>query len=422
MQRRLLRSFVGIALVMIVTLGIPLGIVASRLVRDQAHERVQREADAVQILVDTLSGGGSIPEGEVVRFLPSSFQLSVVSPTGREQFRYGPVDLGSDPIVARSVAVDGTRITVTADGGPTRARVLRVWLVIAAVAVGALAVAIAVAVAQARRLSRPLRELAAAAARLGAGEFPVEFPAGGLAEIDAVSRQLRSSAERLGRMLERERAFSANASHQLRTALTALRLRLEELELVTDPARLGEELAHVVRQADRLEATVEELLAFARDRTANDLRVVRLDEVVRDRMAAWTPVFARAGRVLESSTAPVEVIGAEGAVRQALDVLLDNAARHGAGTVRVAVEGGPTPIVRVSDEGPGILAGAETVVFDRGVTGSGSTGIGLALARELVESLGGRLLLGQPRPPVFEMFLVAPGGGGSNRGSGAVDS
>lgn len=420
MQRRLLRSFVGIAIVVLVGLGLPLGLVATRLVREEAAQRIGREADAVTAILGAVEEGSEVPVGVLDPFLAPTTKVTVVDGSGVVRFRHGPSDVGREPIVVVDTTPNGLVVRVETDGGPTRARTVRVWSVIGLVAAGALALTSAVAVVQSRRLARPLGELAAISERLGAGEFPAELPSGGVPEIDEVAQRLRTSAASLERALAREREFSANASHQLRTVLTALRLRLEELDQIHDPEEFRLALGLTLHQADRLEATVEELLAFARDRLSAHAPV-RLGAVVGELAATWAPVLERAGRRLETSVDDTVVaLGSEGAVRQAVDVLLDNAVRHGGGVVRVTVDrSGSTPVVRVTDEGPGIPAGAERLIFERGVTGStgagtgsgngSGSGIGLALARELIETNGGRLVLVRPRPPIFELYLATPG-------------
>ena len=99
-------------------------------------------------------------------------------------------------------------------------------------------------------------------------------------------------------------------------------------------------------------------------------------------------------------------VASRGAIGQALDVLVDNALRHGAGTVTVAIEDRDgRAVLSVSDEGAGVAAGAERVIFERGGSVAGGTGVGIHLARSLVEAENGRLRVATGRPSRFEIVF-----------------
>jgi signal transduction histidine kinase len=225
------------------------------------------------------------------------------------------------------------------------------------------------------------------------------------------------TAERLGAMLERSCSFNADASHQLRTPLTALRLDLEALESTGADPQL---IAAVIREADRLEATIVELLSLS-DTPANaSSRLCDVAELAAARLDAWRSLAQAAGRNVVLDVSPVPPVRARpGAIGQCLQVLLDNALEHGAGTITVSVhavaaggglgltgEGADTKWVRlcVEDEGPGIpperreglLSGRADAVSGRG----------LALARQLVEAEGGRLTLERAASGALLCLLV----------------
>jgi signal transduction histidine kinase len=269
-------------------------------------------------------------------------------------------------------------------------------------------VAALVARALAGHLSRPVDALAQAAARLGEGDFSARAGRSGVAEVDAVASTLDTTGARLGQVLARERAFSADASHQLRTALAGLRLRLEAARLLPG-ADQGQAIADALAEVDRLEATVEQLLALARDAgVARDrLDLSRVVEAVEQ---GWRGRLGASGRPLrfqlEGGLPPVRA--SEAAVLQILDVLVGNAAEHGSGTVAVRVRAAPGGLaIEVGDEGPGV-AGDPERVFARRAGSVDGHGIGLALARSLAEAEGGRLLLQRPVPaPVFALLLQA---------------
>jgi signal transduction histidine kinase len=265
-------------------------------------------------------------------------------------------------------------------------------------------VALAAALLLGRHLSRPLERLVVAARRLGDGDFTVKAPRSAIPEVDAVGTALDATAERLGDLVARERAFSADASHQLRTPLAALRIELEAAEL----AKAGADPALALRQVDRLEQTIETLLALARDapRARSETDVVALVDQIE---AEWRPRLAADGRRLnvELENAALRVAAHETVVREILEVLLDNARTHGAGRVSVVAARRDGRVqIQVRDEGLGFGDSPEQA-FERGRSRAGH-GIGLALARSLAHAEGGGLLVTAPGPrPVLSLVLRA---------------
>jgi signal transduction histidine kinase len=259
---------------------------------------------------------------------------------------------------------------------------------------------------QARRLAGPLDDLARAADRLGAGDFSATAPRSGLEEVDTIAAALDTSAARIANLVQAEREFSANASHQLRSALTSLRLRLESLAAVDDPTVAGE-AARALEQAERLSDTVADLLRLARTGRADDAQTFDLAVLASAHLRDLAPRFEierRAAALV--APAPVRVRAAAGAVGQALDVLLDNALRHGGGPVRVVVESaGDHGHLTVEDQGPGIDPDAGARLFERREGSASAHGIGLALARTLVQADGGRLDLVRASPASFRITL-----------------
>jgi signal transduction histidine kinase len=267
--------------------------------------------------------------------------------------------------------------------------------------------AVLLAALQARRLARPLEAIARRAAELGDGDFSVRAGRFGVPEADAIARGLDSSAGRIAELVAREREFSSNVSHQLRTPLTALRLRIEEADGAAAEADGDTELGAALGEVDRLETTIADLLAHARQASASRAVTVNLGAVVYDHAARWRPVFSRSRRVLEvSAEKNVLVSASRGTVGQILDVLLENALRHGAGSVEVRVAAdGRNATVTVSDGGPGIPDELGEQIFERGDSPSGGTGIGLHLARALAQSDNGSLRALGGAPTRFELRL-----------------
>ncbi|MFP5071683.1 sensor histidine kinase [Pseudonocardia nantongensis] len=296
-------------------------------------------------------------------------------------------------------------VRVASPPGALAARLLPLQLGTAGLAAVVLLAVWLLARRLARRLSQPLERIAADAGRLGDGDFGVRPTPSGIREVDLVGTAIGDTARRLDDLLARERAFSAEASHQLRTPLAGLRLRLESA--LERPDRLtAATVEDGLASVDRLERTIDELLELARERRTRSDPVV-LDRLLAEAEAEWTDRLARDGRSFRT-TRPANLPAPQAsaaAVRQIVGVLLDNAHRHGAGAVALAVrEAGPDAIaLDVTDEGPGpadgTLAGSD-----------GAGGMGVALARRLAEAEGGRLTA-RRAPSVVTLLLPAGSGG-----------
>ena len=308
-----------------------------------------------------------------------------------------PVTHGEDVIGA---------VLVTEDRTDVLGEVALAWAGMAGLAVVAVTVAWLVGRRQARRLARPLEDLEESARRLGDGDFSVRCRRGGIAEIDAVGAALDATAMRLDELLARERAFSADASHQLRTPLAGMRLRLEAALERTDVDPRPAIAASLV-DADRLEATIDELLTLARAGQVGQARRIDLEALLGELSPAWAARLALTGRDLEVWIDPdvPDPHASAAAVRQVLAVLVDNATVHGQGTVTVTVrEASGAVAVDVSDEGPGVQE-PPGLLFAQWADRHDGHGIGLGLARRLAEAERGRLDLTRGAPPVFTLLL-----------------
>ncbi len=254
-------------------------------------------------------------------------------------------------------------------------------------------------------LTEPLTQLAEHAERLGAGESRLQPMDSGISEVDRVSTVLARSAQQITRNLASERDFAADASHQLRTPLTALLMRLEEIAATDDLAVVAEEAPIAIAQVERLSRVVDDLMGRSR-RSSEQRPSVSLDSVLASLQREWQPAFEHARR-------SVHVHGERGlivrstpvALAQIMSTLLENSLSHGQGTVDVAARRtGPSVVVEVSDQGDGVPANIAPHIFERSVSSTGS-GLGLTLARDLAESNGGRLELISARPAMFALFL-----------------
>jgi signal transduction histidine kinase len=278
---------------------------------------------------------------------------------------------------------------------------------------GVIAVLVAVAIGgwQARRLSQPLVELADAAERLGSGDPRPHRYRYGLPEVDRVTSALDKSAHRIAEMLAAERQLSQDASHQLRSPLTALSMRLEEILATEELAVVRDEAAIALGQVERLSQVVDRLLSQSRDTHVARQTQVDVDEVIHLQVAELRPAYDRAQRRMEiTGDAGLTVTATPGTLGHVLAALLENALQHGDGTVVVrrrttGIGPGGSVVVEVSDQGPGVPAELGQRVFERAVSGRSGTGLGLALARDLAEAGGGRLELISRRPAVFAVFL-----------------
>lgn len=259
---------------------------------------------------------------------------------------------------------------------------------------------------QAAKLGGHVEDLAQSALRLGDGDFSRESRITGIDEIDEVRSALNATASRLDSLLARERAFSAEASHQLRTPLTGLQLRLEAA-LRSGRTDHTPAIMASLAEVDRLERTIADLLALARgtrQKGTLDLGVL-LTEVNQ----VWGPRLGSQQRALriEVEDDPPVVEASTAAIRQVLTVLLGNATEHGRGIVTVAVRDIEEAVaIDVADEGS-VTEGIGQDLFDRREPDAEGHGIGLALARRLVEAEGGRLQLRSASPTTLTVFLPA---------------
>ena len=264
-----------------------------------------------------------------------------------------------------------------------------------------------VASLEARRFAEPMTQLADRAEKLGAGESRFQPLVTGILEVDRVSEVLARSAHQMTRSLASERDFASDASHQLRTPLTALLMRLEEIAVTDDLAVVQEEANIAITQVERLTTVVDELLS--RTRRGQDVRppTVSLDSVIASLQREWQPAFEQARRsVRVHGERGLSVRATPVALSQVLSTLLENSLAHGRGTVDVeARRSGPSVVVEVSDQGDGVPSAIAPHIFERSVSTAQSTGLGLALARDLAEANGGRLELIQMKPAIFALFL-----------------
>lgn len=406
MRRRLINSTLAVVLVVIAVFGVSLVLVETRTISSSAQESVESEALRLASIVDSRLVGGEPVNPDIIAQQGDITRYAEIRIPGR-----APIEIGKRPtgsvIRATEQGEQGTDIVVEESRSAVTREVGRSLLIIGAVALVAVVAAVLLAVRQANRLASPLTDLAETAERLGSGDPRPRHRRYGVPELDRVADVLDASAERIARMLTAERRLAADASHQLRTPLTALSMRLEEITLTEDPENVKEEASIALAQVERLTDVVQRLLTNSRDPRIGSAVSFDLDEVVKQQLEEWRPAYRSAGRaVVHSGRHGMRAVGTPGAVAQVLAALIENSLMHGGGTVAVRTRvTGNQAVVEVTDEGPGVPAQLGARIFERTISGRNSTGIGLAVARDLAEADGGRLELLQQHPPVFALFL-----------------
>jgi signal transduction histidine kinase len=405
-RRRLIQSTLAVVLVVIAVFGVSLVIVETRTISNSAQERVDSEALRLASIVDSRLVGSENVTPAILRDQVTQDRYAEIHIPGRAVIEVGTEPTG-DVIEARARGEEGETVLVQEPRSTVTREVGRTLLIIALVALLAVVAAVLLAIRQANRLASPLTDLAETAERLGSGDPRPRHKRYAVPELDRVADVLDSSAERIARMLTAERRLAADASHQLRTPLTALSMRLEEITLTDDPDTVKEEATIALTQVERLTDVVERLLTNARDPRTGSAVTFDLDEVIQQQIAEWRPAYRGDGRAIVSSgKRHLRAVGTPGAVAQVLAALIENSLMHGGGTValRTRVTGNQA-VVEVTDEGPGVPADLGARIFERAISGRNSTGIGLAVARDLAEADGGRLEMLQAQPPVFGLFL-----------------
>lgn len=447
MSRRLLFTYLSLAIVVLAVLEIPLGAVNARSEKRDLTAKVERDAVAVASLAESSVEHERATDLRSVRALATRYahdtggRVVIADRKGVELVDTNPPAPGRRSFASRpefaaalnGEVATGTRHSTTlgatflyvavpiASGGkilgavrvsyPTStldARVRRYWMVLAGIAGVVLAVAGLLGVSFARWISRPLAGLEEAATRVSGGDLSARavLP-DGPPELRALTLQFNEMVVKLDALVGAQRDFVADASHELRTPLTALRLRLENLERdVSVEGRPGLDAA--LTEIQRLSSIVESLLVLARaDAGSAPATSVDVAVVASERAATWRAVADE--RDVELRLVADGVVRARASAEsmaQVLDNLLSNAldATPAGGRVTVSiVTDGSAVELGVADTGPGLSADQKGRAFDRfwraGVGGGGS-GLGLAIARRLVEADGGTIELRD-----------APGGG-----------
>ncbi|WP_099331822.1 ATP-binding protein [Actinomyces minihominis] len=414
MRRRATRMIMTAVLAVVFVLGVPAAIMAGVLVWNTNELAVEVRTQIVARAVDrrlndndfvtqaVVSAWASAGEGQadayVVVTLPGRY--TVVSGVPHS----GPV------IKATYTSSQGVRVETEISANKALRQLIVVEALILVGVLLSVLLAWYLANVMARRLSAPLIYLAAQAEQIGSGQVRAQVKPSGIEEIDLVQEELVRTGEKMARRLAAERQRSADASHQLRTPLTALSMRLEEIQMISTETEIQEEAEAALGQVERLTTVVNDLLDSSR-RSSSNTEVVQVLEVFNTEREEWEPQFTQAGRsLLFIDEAAQLVLAEEGKLAQILAILLENSLRYGRGTTVVKTRKAGSSravLVDVSDEGNGIDPEIAAEIFDMGFSSHGSSGIGLALAKDLAKSMGARLELSSLNPTVFTVSLPA---------------
>lgn len=440
LRRRILAALIGLTALLLAGVVVPLGLAQARHDRqvfvDRAVAAAAGAAAGAEERIDDSHDLGTL----AARNLGVSDGVSVYAGDGHVLDQHGPaLDVSSAQLAA---SLDGTTVsrvrgdrlvvTTPADGRngvvgavaisrstqPVEDELRRLSISLTVAAVLALAAATGLGLLLANWVAAPLRMLADAADRLGTGDLTSRSNiTSGPPEVTSLAVTFDDMAARLEILLRDHRTLLADVSHQLRTPLAAIRLRLELLreDLTTSPA--ADDVTATLTETARLSRLVDGLLAVARaENVATSPQAVRIEPVLTDRHTAWQPVARERGVTLEITLPPdsLDVIATPGQLEQLLDNLLANAidATPTGGHIRLAAAHDiRTVTVTVDDSGPGMPPALRERAFHRfwtdpmsgGISSRGepaesrrvteSAGLGLGIVHRLVTADGGTIAL-----------------------------
>jgi signal transduction histidine kinase len=436
LRTRLLFALAYVTLLAIVALGVPLALNLRNRVDSEVRSQSRSQADVVAATASDLLDRGSRDRLRKLAATAAhsvSGRVLIVDRTGNVLAdSAGTGELGTDyarrPEIAAALSGDAyqgvrhsdtlnsdilaTGVPILRAGRPDGAvrvtqsvnavhrAVRRTLGGLGLIAGVVLLLGLAAGIVLARQIARPMGRLTEAARRIANGDLDVRAPVEGSSEQRSLARSFNEMTDRLSRALATEKRFVADASHQLRTPLTGLRLRLEEASVAQTPAEAEPDLQQGIREVDRLAGMVDELLALSRAQNGkgpgSELDPVNVAD---EGVARWRAAAAERGMELvrAADTNPSAAFGAAPDAERALDSLIENAIAYaGRGRVTVSVRGRD---IEVLDEGLGLAPGEQDAVFERfhrgvaGRAGASGTGLGLSIARQLAERWGGEVTL-----------------------------
>ncbi|GAA4003043.1 HAMP domain-containing sensor histidine kinase [Streptomyces plumbiresistens] len=438
MNRQLIRSYILIVAVAIFLFTVPVAFTLTKQLRDDTAVSVLREAKTMALLLGNGDGTScdaleqmaqayrtetpgkveATPTNGCVPKLPRPENDAALAQALKGE-KPAP-DWGADFIWGKELVVT-VPARASGEGGAVRivystkdmtARLWQIWGFRAGLAVIVLAAAAAIGAFAARRITAPLRELNGMASKFSDGDLTARSPVTGPPETQTLARTLNQGAERLDTLVASQRIFVADASHQLRTPLTALRLSLDNIADGVDDEFVREDVEQATAEVVRMSRLVNGLLVLARaEAKVTAAEPLSLPDIVDERLAVWRPAADERGVTVAlrgSADGRLLVLSSPGALDQVLDNVLSNALEVSpdGGTITVRMEQqGEEVVLSVLDEGPGMSDPEKARAFDRfwrgqGLTGRSGSGLGLAVVKQLVTDDGGTVTLRD-----------APGGG-----------
>ncbi|MEV6962251.1 HAMP domain-containing sensor histidine kinase [Streptomyces sp. NPDC051207] len=357
-------------------------------------------------------------------FLPRSgevrdaFEEALLSRRSHDPEQVWPWDRHS-LVVASPVIRDGDVVAVVvldSPTGPMRSRILHGWLIIGAGEITAMLLAVGAALRLTGWVLRPVRILDATTHDIATGRLKSRVAAtGGPPELQRLARSFNEMADNVENVLEQQRAFVADASHQLRNPLSALLLRIELLALELPEG--NEEIASVQAEGKRLARVLDDLLDLAlAEHSKVELKITDIGALTAERVAAWTPTAEAKGVRLVGDCPPTTAWADPVTLSSALDAVIDNAVKFtpGGESVQVTVSSAAeSSMIVVADHGPGLTDDELARVGDRfwrsgrhqNVKGSG---LGLSISRALLAAGGGTITYDHHEPHGLEVTVTVP--------------
>lgn len=403
MRRRLVLLSLATTVLVVVAFVLPLGLLVRRQAIESAKVAAERDAQSMAALVALALATnddpnavaatlGGLPEGTIVfvgdtvlgEEMPNQGSLAEVAATDLATLADdvpGGWEIALPVVASSQVAVVDSFVT----SAQLTAGVSTAWLLLGSLAMVLIAVAVWVADRLGRNLTSPIEDLARSAHRLAEGDLETRVEPSDPEEIRETGEAFNYLADRLDQLLAEERESAADLSHRLRTPLTSLRLQAEALDN-------EEERKAIVGQVDRLEHSMNQVIELARSRAAQDPGQSHINQVVAGRAAFWRVLADEQGREMTLELADFDGglgIGGDD-LGVVVDTLVGNVFAHTPpGTrfeIRTFANSSGIPCLEVADSGPGF--GARNRV-ERGVSGVGSTGLGLDIVRKTANVVGG---------------------------------
>ncbi|MEU8783786.1 HAMP domain-containing sensor histidine kinase [Streptomyces sp. NPDC048637] len=447
MIRQLVRSYVLLVAVAVALFTVPVAFTLTAQLRDDTRLSVHREATTMALLLgngndascqaleemakaygDETPGevqvaaprkcAADLPRPERDAALTKALEDGAATTDWGSSFIWGPQLVITVPAHERAAGGDNDKgavvgaVRIVYSTSNLTHRLWTIWGFRAALAAIVLATAAGIGVIAARRLTRPLRQLNDMASKFSDGDLTARSPVTGPRETQTLARTLNQGAERLDTLIGAQRIFVADASHQLRTPLTALRLSLDNIADGVDDEFVKEDVEQATAEVVRMSRLVNGLLVLARaEAKVTAVEPLSLRDVIEERFSVWRPAADERGVTIAlkgDADDRLLVLVSPGHLDQVLDNVFSNALEVSpdGGTITVRVERRGIEVeLLVLDEGPGMSDAEKSRAFDRfwrgrGLTGRVGSGLGLAVIKQLVTDDGGTVSLRD-----------APGGG-----------